>query len=243
MLAIAVAVTVLSFLAPVALFALKAGLLRVPADVRSGTWDSEKALKWAASIAGGMTVLGFFGAFSMALSVIGDWPDAQRAYFAAYGPQGCAVRDTSDRCLFGSIWNVIKADAVPFFVATTILLYARAAAVNAREYDKSIWPFILPALVGGAVFFIAVHIWDWLDIISRLGLVPLVSKMVSAAIHEVGAPFVFLKAFTAGSAGTWLQNEFISLNGSFYKMASLYPKVLFIFLVCGLANYSITQTS
>jgi hypothetical protein len=246
LLAISAAIAVLTMIAPVALFALKAGLLPVPKKIRSGHWSSESAWLWAGSISGAMTILGFFGAFWVGLMVVNGWPDGQQAYVARYGPPGCRYWDRTDRCLFGSVGNVIKADALPFFVATTILLYARAASVYARICNKSIWPFLVPALVGALVFFVAIHIGAWLMVVSRVGVAGLIDQILNAAWHEVTSPYTFLMAAlgnTRGGVETLISDEFIRLGGSFYKLASLYPKVLFVLLVGGLAHYLIAQPS
>jgi hypothetical protein len=230
----------------VALFALKAGLLPVPKKIRHG-WNPEKAFKWAILIAGGMTLVGFFGAFLFfAMTTFSWFPDVERAYAATYGIPGCTYPDMigphgPDRCLFGSAWNVIKFDALPFFIATFISLYRRTSAAHARRFSKSVWPFIMPALVGAGVFFISIYFWEWLEIAPH-GIQVLIERITSAAIHEITAPIEFIKAVLSNDANiavaNWFRDELVRINGSFYKMASLYPKVVIVLLVGGLAHYA-----
>jgi hypothetical protein len=244
LLAISFVIAVLTLISPVALFALKAGLLPVPKDVRAGHWDTGDVWRWATLVAGGMTLLGFFGALWVGLMVLDGWPEAQRVYLAHYGAEACRYRYRSDGCLFGSIGNVIRLDAAPFFVATALLLYARAAAVYTRRHDKSIWQYMKPALVGGAVFFVSVHIWEWVATISHAGIVALIARIMNSAWHEVTAPYAFLMAafgHAPGGVEFWIKKEFILLGGSFYKLASLYPKVLFVLLMAGFAHGLVAQ--
>ena len=247
---LALVIMVLGMLASVALFALKAGLLRVPHDIQYHSWRPERAWLWAASWAAGITLLGFFGALAFAF-LIGEWPAISRAYVAWYG-QGiseCGLRFSRGglllECIFGTAWNVVKADALPFFVASTILLYSRAACLHARRHDKSIWAFLIPALVGAGVFLISMHISLWLSILGTLGLPALVQHVADTVMHEILAPFEFLKALFGANQqytiGDWFRDEIVRMNGSFYKTASLYPKALFVLLVGGLAHYALSS--
>lgn len=238
-------------LAPIAIFALKAGVIRVPESIRFGDWDATLVWGWSIAISTGVTVLGIFGSFWIVLWVILGWPVGEQAYTAAYGASGCHYSLNSSRnysilqsdyCLFGSVGNVIKSDAIPFFVATAITLYSRAATAFARTTRKSVWPFILPALVGGVAFFISTHVWEWLAIISGGGLSAVIDHAIRAAIHEVMSPIIFLKACLNGAPGalkTWFQEELIIIGASFYKLASLYPKVFLIVLIAGIVHYAV----
>src|SRR5216684_2248614 len=93
LLAISTVITLLAMTAPFALFALKAGLMPVPKDVRSGYWDPGSVLMWAVTVAGGMTILGFFGAFWVGLMVLNGWPEGLQAYTARYGAERCSYLD------------------------------------------------------------------------------------------------------------------------------------------------------
>ena len=269
---------VLGIAAPLAMFALKAGLIRVPADLQGELWDEGRAWRWAAWWAAGITALGAFGALVFSNNWWADakaagQPSIERAYYSKYGPPAacakplpfsppswCHQREArarvsstvacypsmSGECESGASWNVIKTDALPFFVAATILLFARASAANARRQgDKSLWPFLIPALVGAVVFFVSMHFWDWLAIISSLGIPALIPHIIEAAVREVMAPIHFLQALASASPGeavkTWLVDEVTRMGGSFYKLGSLYPKMLVVMILGGIVQYMVSS--
>jgi hypothetical protein len=99
----------------------------------------------------------------------------------------------------------------------------------------------MPALVGAGIFFISIYFWEWLEIAPH-GIQVLIERITSAAIHEITAPIEFIKAVLSNDANiavaNWFRDELVRINGSFYKMASLYPKVVIVLLVGGLAHYA-----
>lgn len=269
----------LSIAAPIAMFAAKAGFIRVPAQLQDGAWNSGRAWRWAAWWAVGLTALGAFGAIVLA----GSWwdsktyernpdgrpvgtastPRIQDAYRRKYGVPACTqwnlyastpcvqiaqsgrpvpsdCKMETDACHFGTGWNVVWTDGLPFFLATTLLLYARAAAAHERRRELSL--FLIPPFVGAVAFLVSMNVWDWLEFVSRHGVPALIPRIIDAAIHEViTAPVAFLQALASASpieaVKAWLDDEVTRLNGSFYKLGSLYPKMLVVMILGGIVQY------
>jgi hypothetical protein len=255
------------------------GCLFSPSSTRSANeCESEGEQKESENLEkGSVCWLWAWGVSNYAFLVFGTfdyWPEGFRAWTDRYGVEGCSASDylhssqsphRSWDCVFGGLRNVIKADALPFFIATTITLYARAKSVYARKKMKSVRAFLMPTLVGATAFFVSIHFRDW----SGYSGIALVSKVSELAWHEVTTSPILLMALSGKlmalsqdtmliamsgklmalsenamggvDAWTWIKSEFIQLDCSFYKMGSLYPKVLFVFLTGDLTRYAIER--
>jgi hypothetical protein len=72
-------------------------------------------------------------------------------------------------------------------------------------------------------------------------LATLVVQVADAAIREVAAPITFIHALTRVDPGeavkSWLVEEISRMEGSFYKLGPLYPKMFIVMMLGGIAQY------
>ena len=149
-----------------------------------------------------------------------------------------------DKQVIQSDWNVVRTDAPLFFVATTLLLYQRAAARYAKQNGRSVWPFVVPAIVGALLFFISTHASQWYSAYSIGGVNELLGDVLEAARNEISSPVAFVRDLADGNprlaVQNWFQSELVNMGASFFKLSSLYPKVFVVLLVGGIAEYLAT---
>jgi len=229
-------------------------------------WDDDRAVLWAAGWGLALTALGALGAFFIADSWWSMHPGIEHAYYSKYGPPACAQPSLppsttrSAACVYGAGWNVIKRDGPMFWIAATLLLATHAHVAHVRRNARmrggwrlvqSLTLFLSPIYTGAVVFLMATHGLDWVDMLFSRGvlgvpaLIPqVIPHVISAVVHEVTAPIVFLQALASHSPAeavqNWVVDELIRINGSFYRLGSLYPKMLMILILGGIVQYAVS---
>lgn len=229
--ALALSMTVAGITAPFAVLFAKAGLIPVPSHIVERR-DHAAAFKWAIITAAMLTALVAAGAMMWWIWIV--LPDAhvRIPYVLKYTDATCLLIYNRS-CESGGVNGVIQADAFSYFLATTAFLYQRASSRFA-EARHPIRSKIVPALAGTFVFLVNLHYSDFIEVAYSGNAF----QVADLAKHVVLDDILWLPRLAFSSEHLSVQDvisrELASISGSPYKLASLYPRIVFLIIGVGL---------
>jgi hypothetical protein len=220
-----------AIIAPILVFAIKAGFLRVPVDREISLWSV---------ILNGILMAGGFTLAVVVLSICWHWAVAAgnprlEVEFSRYYANGCSA------CGVTAWWNMLS-EAWPYFLATSVTLVARGWGDRARTFQSSrllLHAIVIPPFVAGIAFLLFLYGAEILLVLQRFGFGDAALALVRRGIQELVSiiePFV---AIAKGqSFGSWLESEIARLHVSLFRLSALYPKVFWVFIFWGVISAS-----
>ena len=235
--AILFAICACAVAAPFVAFAVKAGILRVPVDEDTNVFVVTFRAVCASAVF--VFALMFFSVF-WHIGLAAWFPPLASAFVRYYRSPGCV-----QFCEITAWWNMLG-EAWPYFLATTVTLFARAWADRRRGVDfyievHQLWPnvanLVIVPLVGAIAFLFFLYGDQVVAAFERSGVARAALIFVRRWIEEIASiadPIVAL--LNGGTFSSWLQDEVTKLHLSLFKLSALYPKVFWIFTLFGIGS-------
>lgn len=243
---ILVAMCATAVAAPFVAFAVKAGWLRVPVDRDTNVFYIAFNALW---IAGGFVIALMFLTIFWHIGIAAWFKPLGTVFVLYYRTPGC-----TNFCEITAWWNMLG-EAWPYFLATTITLFARACGDWSRSREVSedlpssplkrrsvfstsrVLRFLLPPIIAAVAFLIFLYGDEIITTFQLYGLGDGVALFFRKWMHEIASIAEPIIALMNGeSFGGWLQNEVAKLHVSLFKLSALYPKVFWVFILFGLVT-------
>jgi len=201
------------------------------------------------------TLIASIGAFGF-VGLMAKYPAVTAAFAKTYGlptslpprPPCESVFDQVVRDFLGvrlllvkTVWAMMVSDGIRFFLATWGLV-----AYQMWSSQKRSWVLqIAGALIGGALFSLVIYGDEVIAFLGRADIPGFVMKIITTVRDEVWSVVELVQILWGGGRfptfGDCLHAEAVKMSGSIFKVASIYPKLIFVFLIIGLVRWSSQQ--
>lgn len=222
-----------ALVAPLVAFAVKAGVVRVPVYK-----DTNMLVIFGQAIlfSGGFVLLLVFLSVFWHWGVAAWWPQLADVFVKHYQTPGCHF------CGPSAWWNMLS-EAWPYFLATSVTLFARGLADKARGTSETFSEFRVPSLsslilvpiVAAIAFLLFLYGDEIIVVFERQGLGGAMLVFLHRWLEEITSladPIIVV--MEGGSFSSWLEGEVAKLHVSLFKLSALYPKVFWVFVLFGL---------